>query len=132
MKNERFPGGCAPSPGPPCSPTKQSIASLARQGSRKKGRPRPTAAKLPVGLEGKTDDQIARSSIASARVRRGGSPSMTDHGVRVGCPANSTRERQSTWLRVGLTSTTAMGHGKHRAIGVQDLRIPSIASRRRG
>ena len=115
MKNQMFP---APSPGPPCSPTEQSIASLARQGRRKKGGPRPTAAKLPVELEGKTDDQIARSSIATARERWGGSPSMTDHGVRVGCPSSSATGGWATWDGVGLTAAAAVGDGERDVIGV--------------
>ncbi len=58
---------------------------------------------------------------------------MADHSVWVGCPASSAiGGRRTTRLRIGLPSATAMGDGKHRTIGVQDLGIASIASGRRG
>jgi len=44
---------------PACSPAEQSIASLASMGGGRNSCPCPTAPKLPVGLEGKTVDQIA-------------------------------------------------------------------------
>ena len=57
------------------SPCQQSITSLASFGGGT------TASKLPIGLEGKTGDQIARCSTVLGRVPWGGSPTMADHSV---------------------------------------------------
>ncbi len=101
-----------------CSPTEQSITSLPGFGGWKGSRPRPTASKLPIGLEGKTGDQIAHSSTVEGRERWCGSPTMADHGVWVGRPAGSASRRRATWCGVRLTPTTAVGDGKHRVIRV--------------
>ncbi len=63
------------------SPREQSITSLARMGGGRKNRPGATATKLPIGLEGKAGDQIARCSTVLRREPWGGRPTMADHGV---------------------------------------------------
>src|SRR3989441_9848415 len=68
---------------------------------------------------------LAVSPPATGRERWGGCPAMADHGFCVRCPADSAREWQATRLRVGLTSTTAMGDGKHRVIDRKSTRLNS-------
>src|SRR5260370_1506440 len=92
-----------------CSPTEQRITSLASLGGWKKSRPRPTASKLPIELEGKTGDQIARSSAVNGRERWGGSPTIADTSVRVGRPTSRARGRLAALLPgwgIWVTSTT--------------------------
>ena len=88
-------------------------------GGGRKNRPGATATKLPIELEGKAGDRIARCSTVLRREAWGRRPTMADHGVWIGCSAGSAVDRRrGTWLRVGLTSATTVGDGKHRAISV--------------